>query len=356
MKRLSALLWLLACTVFSVSWITAQETNGSTPEPPRPVGPTAAATSDGAFPSGTVVATALPPGFTPTALFKPEAVTVVEQDGIVLSLYFDTLRQGRAGLFNVSGEGITAASMLFLNRTIPLFSLESSPFVPAQAEASEGFYGLVAAGIEQTPRDYPLVVVVERAGSPRATLETSVTVVLGGFIQQSMDIPPERVFLIDPPIERAEFARLASIFERSSDDRLWGDTDFALPMNSELSSPFGAVRVLNSTVQTRHTGWDLRASVGTPITASASGVVAFAGPLDIRGNHVIVDHGHGIFTGYSHMSQIHVTRGQTVTQGQILGLSGNTGRSSGPHLHWEVTVNGEFVDSVDFTRMWLPGR
>jgi murein DD-endopeptidase MepM/ murein hydrolase activator NlpD len=88
--------------------------------------------------------------------------------------------------------------------------------------------------------------------------------------------------------------------------------------------------------------------------ASAAGRVAFAGRLDIRGNHVIIDHGFGVFTGYSHMSQVNVTRGQLVTRGQILGLSGNSGRSSGPHLHWEVTVNGDWVDSVDFINMWLP--
>jgi murein DD-endopeptidase MepM/ murein hydrolase activator NlpD len=76
--------------------------------------------------------------------------------------------------------------------------------------------------------------------------------------------------------------------------------------------------------------------------------------MDIRGNFVAVDHGYGIYSTYSHLSMIHVTRGQQVVKGQIIGLTGDTGRSSGPHFHWEMAVNGEFVDSVQFTETWLP--
>ncbi|NJL57504.1 M23 family metallopeptidase [bacterium] len=88
--------------------------------------------------------------------------------------------------------------------------------------------------------------------------------------------------------------------------------------------------------------------------ATASGVVAFAGLLDIRGNHVIIDHGLGLASGYSHLSQIHVTRGQSVRAGQIIGVSGNTGRSGGAHLHWEITIAGEWLDAAEFYALWLP--
>ena len=68
----------------------------------------------------------------------------------------------------------------------------------------------------------------------------------------------------------------------------------------------------------------------------------------------MIDHGYGVYSGYAHFSQIHVTRGQTITAGQVLGMSGNTGRSSGAHLHWEMVVNGEWVDSLAFIEMWMP--
>ena len=91
-----------------------------------------------------------------------------------------------------------------------------------------------------------------------------------------------------------------------------------------------------------------------PVMASTGGKVAFAGHMDIRGNIVIIDHGYGIFSTYCHLSQIHVTRGQTIVKGQIIGVTGDTGRSSGPHFHWEIAVNGNFVDSIQFAQSWLP--
>ena len=82
--------------------------------------------------------------------------------------------------------------------------------------------------------------------------------------------------------------------------------------------------------------------------------MAFAGLMDIRGNYVVIDHGHGVYTGYAHFSQIHVTRGQTIAAGQVIGVTGDTGRSSGPHLHWEMNINGDWVDVANVSRMWLP--
>ena len=86
----------------------------------------------------------------------------------------------------------------------------------------------------------------------------------------------------------------------------------------------------------------------------AGGTAAFAGHLDIRGNYIVINHGWGVYTGYAHLSQINVERGQTITAGQIIGLTGNSGRSSGPHLHWEVAVNGEWIDGSLFLDTWLP--
>jgi murein DD-endopeptidase MepM/ murein hydrolase activator NlpD len=98
----------------------------------------------------------------------------------------------------------------------------------------------------------------------------------------------------------------------------------------------------------------MRAPLGTPIMASAAGQIVLAERLDVRGNHVVINHGWGVFTGYSHLSEIHVTRGQVVRQGQVVGLSGNTGRSGGPHIHWEVTVNGVWIDPARFLATTVP--
>ncbi|MFN8448715.1 MAG: M23 family metallopeptidase [Anaerolineae bacterium] len=152
----------------------------------------------------------------------------------------------------------------------------------------------------------------------------------------------------------AELAQLESVFSSYTEQKMWDDTGFQFPIPSRLTSPFGAFRTFNGTLNTRHTGWDMQAALGTPILASASGMVVFAGQMQVRGNHVIIDHGYGVFTTYSHMIEIHVARGDHIEKGQVIGEVGATGRTSGPHFHWETAVNGNFVDGVQFLEMWMP--
>lgn len=285
------------------------------------------------------------PEAAPTAVrpSKPLPVQVLQQDGAALALYFTSIPQGGLGLLHVTGDGVQSVRARFLNLLTEFFPTPD-----------DGFYGLISAGMEQSPRVYDLAVFVAFADGRRATLNTQVKVDLGGFIRQDFNVPSDRAYLIDPQVERNEFARLESIFTAFTEDKLWGTDGFEMPVKSELTSPFGAFRILNGTVPTRHTGWDLKAAVGTPVLTMGAGKVAFAGLIDIRGNYIVVDHGYGIYSGYAHLSQVHVTTGQTVVKGQIIGVSGNTGRSSGPHLHWEINLNGQWVDTVQFINLWLP--
>lgn len=277
---------------------------------------------------------------------RPEPSTVLEQDGVTLELFFENIPQGGAGVVHVFGDGVVGARARWFSDVIEFFPIDD-----------DGFYGLISVSIEQASREYDLTVFAVLEDDARIEIPVKVPVGLGGFIKQTIEIPTERAYLVDPEIERTEFARLDAIFRNITTEVLWdsGEIDFQYPIRSAITSPFGAVRVLNGTVETRHTGWDLRAATGTPVMSIAAGKVVFAGPMDIRGNIVIVDHGYGVYSTYCHFSVINVVRGQTLTKGQIVGLTGNSGRSSGPHLHWEMNINGEWVDSVDFMSMWLPG-
>jgi murein DD-endopeptidase MepM/ murein hydrolase activator NlpD len=100
-----------------------------------------------------------------------------------------------------------------------------------------------------------------------------------------------------------------------------------------------------------HEGQDIDATYGTPVEAAASGRVIIAGRQRGYGNVVYIDHGAGLSTRYGHLSQINVSIGQTVTRGQTIGLVGSTGRSTGPHLHYEVRINNQPVDP----KRYLPG-
>jgi murein DD-endopeptidase MepM/ murein hydrolase activator NlpD len=323
-KRIAFIGLLIVLGAVSVSLALAQGIEDLTPQPTQ----------------GTPI-----PLATATPLPKPAPFSVAQASGMVVSLYFSEIAQGQVGLVQVQGAGISGVRARFLNETIEFFPV-----------AGDGFYGLLSVNMEQSPRVYDLSIFATFADDSRASLTIPITVTLGRFIRQdNITIAPDRAYLVDSEIERNELARMESIFSAMTPERLWDDHSFQMPiLGSNLTSPFGAFRTFNGTHITRHTGWDIRSIMGMPVMASAAGEVAFAGRLDIRGNIVVINHGYGVFSTYSHLSQVHVTRGQTVVKGQIIGVTGDTGRSSGPHFHWEIAVNGVFVDSVQFTETWLP--
>jgi murein DD-endopeptidase MepM/ murein hydrolase activator NlpD len=121
-------------------------------------------------------------------------------------------------------------------------------------------------------------------------------------------------------------------------------------MDSKITSSFGNKRLFNGKLKSYHNGIDFRAPIGTPVFASNSGVVRLAENLFYSGKVVILDHGNFIFTIYAHLSKIDVKAGQQVGKGQQLGLTGATGRVSGPHLHWGVKVNGAAVNPIQFVK------
>ena len=203
------------------------------------------------------------------------------------------------------------------------------------------------------PRSYPLIVTAKRE-SADVSFARRLQIASANYILQTLELPRQRAWLTRPDIEREEFALLAQLTSEISPNPLWDATGFELPHASELTTPFGAVRQLADDRQSRHTGWDQNLPTGTPVRAMAAGHIRFAGQLDIRGNYVLIDHGLGIFSGYAHFSELHVEDGQQIAAGQIIGLSGNTGRSSAPHLHWEIAFRGRWVDGVSFLALWLP--
>jgi murein DD-endopeptidase MepM/ murein hydrolase activator NlpD len=121
---------------------------------------------------------------------------------------------------------------------------------------------------------------------------------------------------------------------------------FIWPVNGSVGSGFGPRIHPISGGSRVHTGVDIGASSGTPIKAADDGIVVMAGPNGGYGNWTLIDHGGGLATGYGHQSSIGVSRGQRVSRGEVIGRVGSTGASTGPHLHWEVRVNGNPVDPM----------
>ena len=155
-------------------------------------------------------------------------------------------------------------------------------------------------------------------------------------IENIKGVPPKTV---NPPPEVAarierEQAQVVAARQRD-DDRADFAQAFIWPVQGRISGRFGNQRVYNGTPKSPHSGMDVAAPNGTPVLAPAAGVVTFAAPdLYLTGGTLLLDHGHGVSSNFLHLSRIDVKVGDRVTQGQVIGAVGATGRATGPHLHW----------------------
>jgi murein DD-endopeptidase MepM/ murein hydrolase activator NlpD len=149
-----------------------------------------------------------------------------------------------------------------------------------------------------------------------------------------------------------ENARAREVGRRAHDSPAMWTASFLKPRSSVITSEFGSGRLFNGSLTTRHLGVDFRGAAGEPVRAANRGVVALVDNFFLAGNVVYIDHGAGVVTAYFHLSKTLVAAGDTVKRGQVIGLVGNTGRVTGPHLHWAarygaITVNPLDLVSID---------
>lgn len=187
--------------------------------------------------------------------------------------------------------------------------------------------------------------------TPNGNRETlGFTVAAKTYTEQRLTIKNQRQ--VNPNAEdmvriRAESAEMNTAFS-SWDETLTPTLTFSVPVDGVRSSSFGHRRFFNDQPRAPHSGMDIAAPEGTPIRAPAAGVVRSTGNYFFNGNTIILDHGHGLISLYCHMNTIDVEVGTQVAAGDQIGRVGQTGRVTGPHLHWSVNLNNTRVDPAFF--------
>ena len=220
-------------------------------------------------------------------------------------------------------------------------------------------YGYVALqGISALlpPGLYPLSIEGELLNGQSFSFSQSVVVQDADFsFDPSLEVDPTTV---DPAVTKPEADLWTSLGVPVTPDKMW-DGLFTSPVPADFTncwtSLFGTRRSYNGgPYDSFHSGLDFCGQVGTELYAVAPGKVVYTNMLIVRGGVVVIDHGWGVYTAYDHLSKILVEPGSTVQPGQVIGLGGATGRTTGPHLHWEVWVGGVQVNPVDWLNRSFP--
>lgn len=222
-----------------------------------------------------------------------------------------------------------------------------------QQSGASSFTGLIGADIEAKPGLSKLLLLATTRSGTLYERKVPVHVIPKAFRTESFSVPPS-FDQVSPETaeeigrEQADFART---FAFSSPERLW-EAPFVRPVPQEASaSSFGMRRIINGLPRAPHSGTDLSAPFGTEVVASNYGRVVLIGNYFFAGGSVVLDHGGGLFTMYFHLSEFRVEQGSLVKRGDIIGLSGASGRVTGPHLHWGARLSGARINPLELLKI-----
>ncbi len=239
------------------------------------------------------------------------------------------IHQGEVVAFSVDSTKSVVGQ--FQDQAIPFFK-----------DSGNQYTALIGADLALAPRKYKLTV---------AKKEYVVEVLPTPFGVERFTLPKDKVDLSPATLARVEKDAKAfkDTFSKSADERLWREP-FLIPVEGERAGTFGQKRVINGQDKNPHTGEDIRAPSGRIVTASNSGKIVLSDDFFFNGLSLVIDHGGGLFTMYFHLSEMKVKHGDFVKQGEIIGKVGQSGRATGPHLHWGARINGARVDPFSLVK------
>jgi murein DD-endopeptidase MepM/ murein hydrolase activator NlpD len=217
------------------------------------------------------------------------------------------------------------------------------------------WYGIAGSSVQVHPGSYPLKLEGTTTSGKEITFERKITIHAAKYprtviqvAKQYTEPSPEQLQKVsqDTSLKQEAFQHVTPVREWSG--------KFRAPVEATISGVFGTQRTFNGKVQSVHQGLDYAVPSGTPVAAVNSGTVLLARPLYFEGNCVVLDHGQGLLTLYMHLSEIKVKEGEKIQRGEEIGLSGGSGRATGPHLHLAVRWQGIYLNPATLLRLNLP--
>jgi murein DD-endopeptidase MepM/ murein hydrolase activator NlpD len=218
------------------------------------------------------------------------------------------------------------------------------------------WFALAGVDVELAPGSYPLTVEANLKDGTQQTLHQQLTIETAPYLQVPLTVPDK--FVEPSPKALKQIAADKTVkdkaFATSAPTRQWSANFLPpLPLAPESDS-FGNQRLFNGKIASVHHGLDYHAKLHTPVAAINSGRVVLARPLYFEGGCVVIDHGLGLMSVYMHLSKIDVAVGRRVRRGQIIALSGASGRATGPHLHLGVRWQGTYIDPAKLFELQMP--
>jgi murein DD-endopeptidase MepM/ murein hydrolase activator NlpD len=224
-------------------------------------------------------------------------------------------------------------------------------------QRTKTWIALGGASLETKPGSYPIELHAKTPAGQPISFTKQIPVQRQRYPRVVLKVP-ERYTAPSPEDQREidqDKKTKEEAFKTLSPDREWSGS-FAPPVTAQISELFGVQRVFNGSVKATHQGLDFRVPAGTQVAATNSGKVILARPLFFEGNCIVIDHGQGLLTLYLHLSKFLVNEGDEVKKGQQIGISGGSGRATGPHLHLAVRWQGEYLNPQTLLSFRLPDQ
>lgn len=249
--------------------------------------------------------------------------------------------EGETGFIQLITAGNSTVRGTFLGRNLT--------FIPQENNTKHST--LIGIPVFTESDVYTVDLVIEHADGTEIPFAFNIRVASGAYGSQNLNVTDAN--LTATAIQDNELSLLTNITSAVTLEKSW-DGLFSIPAATAMNATFGTLRSYNGgPISSYHSGADFASAPGSTIYAAAPGIVVMADTLNIRGNTIAIDHGWGVYTVYAHQTEFTVSLGERVEIGQIIGLAGSTGRVTGPHLHWEVWVNGVAVNPITWTQQFF---